>query len=215
MPDASGVMGDLGGGSLELVALGGARIGSSSTLPIGPLRLMSSGKADPRRNRILSTSVEHHAVLDSLHWLEEQGADLILLDRHLPDCDERECVRAIAALAPGVPVFQIEDTATVPVARDRERASAACAAPTCARSQHPMAGSAGFSAVCGDRLAALPQAIIGPAARQRPGQTPRPPARLRPRRHAALPVHRLRHRGSDRARRDQPPGTGGRTRAVG
>ena len=30
MPDASGVMGDLGGGSLELVAVGGGRIGASS-----------------------------------------------------------------------------------------------------------------------------------------------------------------------------------------
>jgi cysteine desulfurase len=36
-------------------------------------------QADPRRTRILSTSVEHHAVLDSLHWLEEQGADVELL----------------------------------------------------------------------------------------------------------------------------------------
>lgn len=35
--------------------------------------------ADPRRNRILSTSVEHHAVLDSLQWLEEQGAEVELL----------------------------------------------------------------------------------------------------------------------------------------
>jgi cysteine desulfurase len=35
--------------------------------------------ADPRRTRILSTSVEHHAVLDSLQWLEEQGADVELL----------------------------------------------------------------------------------------------------------------------------------------
>src|SRR5260370_8358637 len=49
MPDASGVMGDLGGGSLELVALGRGLIGASSTLPIGPLRLMSSGKSDPKR----------------------------------------------------------------------------------------------------------------------------------------------------------------------
>jgi exopolyphosphatase/guanosine-5'-triphosphate,3'-diphosphate pyrophosphatase len=36
MPDAAGVMGDLGGGSLELVALGRGRLGNSSTLPIGP-----------------------------------------------------------------------------------------------------------------------------------------------------------------------------------
>ncbi len=36
-------------------------------------------EADPRRTRVLSTAVEHHAVLDSLHWLEEQGADVELL----------------------------------------------------------------------------------------------------------------------------------------
>jgi cysteine desulfurase len=35
---------------------------------------------DPRRTRILSTSVEHHAVLDPLHWLaEHEGADVELL----------------------------------------------------------------------------------------------------------------------------------------
>ncbi len=35
---------------------------------------------DPRRNRILSTSVEHHAVLDALLWLEDhEGADIELL----------------------------------------------------------------------------------------------------------------------------------------
>lgn len=35
---------------------------------------------DPRRRRILSTAVEHHAVLDALHWLaEHEGADVELL----------------------------------------------------------------------------------------------------------------------------------------
>src|SRR4051812_18891010 len=35
---------------------------------------------DPRRTRILSTAVEHHAVLDSLHWLaEHEGAQVELL----------------------------------------------------------------------------------------------------------------------------------------
>jgi cysteine desulfurase len=33
--------------------------------------------ADPRRTRVLSTSVEHHAVLDPLHWLRDaEGADI-------------------------------------------------------------------------------------------------------------------------------------------
>ena len=36
--------------------------------------------ADPRRTRVLSTAVEHHAVLDPLLWLEEdEGADVELL----------------------------------------------------------------------------------------------------------------------------------------
>jgi len=64
MPDASGVMGDLGGGSLELMALGEGKLGASSTLPVGPLRLMSSGKSDPRK-----------VVLDAIEgvrWLREE-----------------------------------------------------------------------------------------------------------------------------------------------
>ncbi len=64
MPDAMGVMGDLGGGSLELVAIGRGLIGNSTTLPIGPLRLMSSGKSDPKR-----------AVIDAIEdvrWLREE-----------------------------------------------------------------------------------------------------------------------------------------------
>ena len=65
MPGAEGVMGDLGGGSLELVALGGGRIGSSSTLPVGPLRLMSSGKGDPKRVII--------DAIESVRWLREES----------------------------------------------------------------------------------------------------------------------------------------------
>jgi exopolyphosphatase/guanosine-5'-triphosphate,3'-diphosphate pyrophosphatase len=64
MPDASGVMGDLGGGSLELVALANGGLGASSTLPVGPLRLMSSGKGDPRK-----TVVE---AIESVRWLREE-----------------------------------------------------------------------------------------------------------------------------------------------
>jgi exopolyphosphatase / guanosine-5'-triphosphate,3'-diphosphate pyrophosphatase len=64
MPDADGVMGDLGGGSLELVALGDGRVGESSTLPIGPLRLMSSGKGDPKR-----TVVD---AIESVQWLRQE-----------------------------------------------------------------------------------------------------------------------------------------------
>src|SRR5690349_24861870 len=35
---------------------------------------------DPRRTRVLSTAIEHHAVLDPLHWLaESDGAEVELL----------------------------------------------------------------------------------------------------------------------------------------
>ena len=64
MPEASGVMGDLGGGSLELVALSNGKLGASSTLPVGPLRLMSSGKGDPKR--IVVDAIEN------VRWLREE-----------------------------------------------------------------------------------------------------------------------------------------------
>lgn len=39
-PDADGIVGDLGGGSLELVDVAHGRFGEGITLPVGPLRLM-------------------------------------------------------------------------------------------------------------------------------------------------------------------------------
>ncbi|MDJ0947824.1 MAG: Ppx/GppA family phosphatase [Alphaproteobacteria bacterium] len=42
IPGADGIMGDLGGGSLELVEVGPAGFGPWATLPLGPLNLMSS-----------------------------------------------------------------------------------------------------------------------------------------------------------------------------
>jgi cysteine desulfurase len=58
--------------------------------------------ADPRRVRVLSTAVEHHAVLDPLEWLaEHEGADVELLP-----VDERgrlrvDALRAAVARDPG------------------------------------------------------------------------------------------------------------------
>lgn len=43
IPEARGVMGDLGGGSLELVAINGDELGDRVTLPLGPLRIPSLG----------------------------------------------------------------------------------------------------------------------------------------------------------------------------
>jgi exopolyphosphatase/guanosine-5'-triphosphate,3'-diphosphate pyrophosphatase len=61
IPVVDGVMGDLGGGSLELVGLSGSTLGPSTTLPIGPLRLMTAGR-DPRR------AVEQ--AIGEVAWLE-------------------------------------------------------------------------------------------------------------------------------------------------
>jgi exopolyphosphatase/guanosine-5'-triphosphate,3'-diphosphate pyrophosphatase len=64
IPEAAGVMGDLGGGSLELVALDGGRLGASTTLPVGPLRLMSSGKGDPRKAVV--------EAIEGVRWLRNE-----------------------------------------------------------------------------------------------------------------------------------------------
>ena len=58
------------------------------------------GAADSRQRRILTTSVEHHAVLDSVHWLEEaQGAEAVWLDVDETGLVTPDVLRA--ALEPG------------------------------------------------------------------------------------------------------------------
>jgi exopolyphosphatase/guanosine-5'-triphosphate,3'-diphosphate pyrophosphatase len=66
MPDASGAMGDLGGGSLELVALDKGAIGDHATLPLGPLRLVDASDGDRDHARKLIDR-----ELERLDWLGE------------------------------------------------------------------------------------------------------------------------------------------------
>jgi exopolyphosphatase / guanosine-5'-triphosphate,3'-diphosphate pyrophosphatase len=71
IPGASGMMGDLGGGSLELVSIdGGARrrIGNNVTLPLGPLRLMDGGGGRASR---LKRTIDN--VLEEVDWLPTIG----------------------------------------------------------------------------------------------------------------------------------------------
>lgn len=63
IPEADGVMGDLGGGSLELVVLNAGAVGESITLPLGPLRLM--GLAPDERIAAID------AALDGVPWLKD------------------------------------------------------------------------------------------------------------------------------------------------
>ncbi len=73
IPEADGVMGDLGGGSLELVALNKGATGDSVTLPLGPLRL-----AGIRDNDLLRDHVDNH--LDKVKWLgKAKGRSLYLV----------------------------------------------------------------------------------------------------------------------------------------
>lgn len=65
-PGADGMMGDLGGGSLELVGLKAGSINNQETLPFGPLRLMESSDGVPKRSRDFVDE-----TLAKLSWLPE------------------------------------------------------------------------------------------------------------------------------------------------
>jgi cysteine desulfurase len=58
--------------------------------------------ADPRRTRVLSSAVEHHAVLDALHWLaEHEGAEVELLPVDHAGRLDVEALRAAVERDPG------------------------------------------------------------------------------------------------------------------
>jgi len=63
-PDADGMMGDLGGGSLELVRLDHGSPGSHVTLPLGPLRVGEAALGDREQAREI---VDKH--LEGVPWL--------------------------------------------------------------------------------------------------------------------------------------------------
>ena len=64
LPKADGVIGDLGGGSLELVSVENGRIGEQATLPLGPLRLLDETGGDLRQ---AETIIDHE--LTGVPWL--------------------------------------------------------------------------------------------------------------------------------------------------
>jgi len=63
IPDAGGIVGDLGGGSAELVPVAGGQVGAAATLPIGPLRLAEHAEDE----RTLRDAIDKH--LASVPWL--------------------------------------------------------------------------------------------------------------------------------------------------
>lgn len=68
-PSAKGIIGDLGGGSLELIALKKGKIAQQATLPLGPLRLLAAVGNDPKAARGLIDK-----ELGRLGWLKLNGA---------------------------------------------------------------------------------------------------------------------------------------------
>jgi exopolyphosphatase/guanosine-5'-triphosphate,3'-diphosphate pyrophosphatase len=71
IPDAAGIMGDLGGGSVELVGLGDGRLREKATLPLGALRAVRDASVD----RVDADHFidQHLAGLDWLNTFEGQS----------------------------------------------------------------------------------------------------------------------------------------------
>ncbi|MDE0292476.1 MAG: Ppx/GppA family phosphatase [Candidatus Dadabacteria bacterium] len=65
IPDADGVMGDIGGGSLELVEICEGEIGNHATLPLGTIPLLESGLSPVKARKKLIAP-----LLDEIPWLE-------------------------------------------------------------------------------------------------------------------------------------------------
>ncbi|HZB91716.1 MAG TPA: Ppx/GppA family phosphatase [Stellaceae bacterium] len=66
IPDAAGVVGDLGGGSVELVPVAGGELGDAATLPVGPLRLADYADDD----RKLRDAIDRQ--LATVPWLASE-----------------------------------------------------------------------------------------------------------------------------------------------
>lgn len=74
-PAADGVLGDLGGGSLELVSLEAGRIARTASLPLGAIRLSDRAGGDVARARAIAEE-----DLSTRPWLAEaEGRDLYLV----------------------------------------------------------------------------------------------------------------------------------------
>ncbi len=66
IPQADGLVGDLGGGSLELIELDKGALGRRTTLPLGPLRLIDASSGDRKAADALVGE-----ALASVPWLDE------------------------------------------------------------------------------------------------------------------------------------------------
>ncbi len=119
IPDAHGVAGDLGGGSLELVQIDRGKIGAGATLPLGPLRLAdiagtSLRKASDFINRQLDRidfmegdeAIDFYAIggtwrnLARLHIVQNDYPLNVLNNYVIPASEARKLIRVVRKLSP-------------------------------------------------------------------------------------------------------------------
>src|SRR5258708_10457546 len=63
IPDADGLVADLGGGSLDMVTVKDGRSGGAATLPFGPLRLMDVAGANLNKDRKSTRLNSSHQII--------------------------------------------------------------------------------------------------------------------------------------------------------
>lgn len=74
-PEAEGIVGDLGGGSLELAHIKKSEVRKTKTLPIGAVRLLGDDSLTPKKRRAVIDG-----ALSKANWLSKgQGKDLYLV----------------------------------------------------------------------------------------------------------------------------------------
>jgi exopolyphosphatase/guanosine-5'-triphosphate,3'-diphosphate pyrophosphatase len=119
IPDADGMVGDLGGGSLELVDVCQGRIETAVTLPLGPLRLIDlSGGSMAKARKLVDATLDDCALLDRLQardfyavggaWrnlarmhMEQNAHPLTILHHYkVPREDFRSVAGLVAGLSP-------------------------------------------------------------------------------------------------------------------
>jgi exopolyphosphatase / guanosine-5'-triphosphate,3'-diphosphate pyrophosphatase len=119
IPDADGLVGDLGGGSLELVEVRQGKINTAITLPLGPLRLIDlSGGSMAKARQIVDKTLEGCELLDRMQgrdfyavggaWrnlarmhMEQHAHPLTILHHYkVPREDFRSVASLVAGLSP-------------------------------------------------------------------------------------------------------------------
>jgi exopolyphosphatase/guanosine-5'-triphosphate,3'-diphosphate pyrophosphatase len=94
IPDADGIVGDLGGGSLELVDIAGGKVVDSMSLPFGVLRIGALAKSEGGLARKLDKALDGRAIkkrarkrpfyLVGGSWRSLARLDMLLADHPLP-----------------------------------------------------------------------------------------------------------------------------------